>query len=150
MTLYSLSPFLPDRLKAALHESICFGCIICWFTFNYTEILMVLCQQFWCSGDLNVSVGHIKNKLLIHMRNGENLPLIRDLTQIVLNSCLNFRWVFFLHIQEHRTKIWIISMNLKEYSCNIPFLMRQNLWIIHIVSQTCQNKNPLTLWQRKK
>lgn len=95
MSLYSLSPFLSDRLKAALHESICFGCIICWFTFNYTEILMVLCQQFWCSGDLNVSVGHIKNKLLIHMSNGENLPLIRGLTQIVFKSCLIFRWVFF-------------------------------------------------------
>lgn len=150
MSLYSLSPFLSGRLKAALHESICFGCIIFWFAFNYTEILMVLCQQFWCSGDLNVSVGHIKNKLLIHMNNGGNLPLIRGMIQIVLNCCLNFRWVFFLHIQENRIKIWIIWMTLKVYSCIIPFLMRQNLWIMHIVSQTHQNKNPLTVWQRKK
>jgi len=50
-----------------------------------------------------------------------------------------FQMVIFLHIQENRTKICVIWMNLKEYSCNVPFLMRQNLWIMHIMSQTCQN-----------
>lgn len=55
--LHSLSLFLSGRLQTAFHESVCSGCIICGFSFNYAEILMFLCQQFWCSRDLNVFSG---------------------------------------------------------------------------------------------
>lgn len=140
-----MSPFLLGRLQTALHESICLGYIIWRFSFNYKEILMLICQQFWCSGDLNVSVGHIKNKVLINMSDGDTFAFNKRLDPNCSELLFNFHMVIFLHIQENRTRICIIWMNLKEYSCNIQFLLRQNLWIMHIMSQTHQNKNPLTL-----
>lgn len=40
LRFYSLSPFLSGRLQTVLHESISFGCIICWF---HLIILKYLC-----------------------------------------------------------------------------------------------------------
>lgn len=95
---------------------------------------------------MNVSLGHIENKVLINMSNGDKFAFIERLDPNCFEMLFNhFQMVIFLHIQENRTKICIIWMKLKDYSCNIPFLMQQNLWIMHIMSQTHQNKNPVTL-----
>lgn len=143
-------PISVRQTSTAFHESVCSGCIICGFSFNYTEILLLLCQEFWCSGDLNASVGHIKNKALINMSNGDIFAFKKRLDPNCFELLFNFQMVIFLHTQKNRIKICIIWMNLKYYFCNVTFLMQQNLWIMHIMSQTHQNKNPLTLWQRKK
>lgn len=53
-------------------------------------------------------MGHIKNKVLIDMSNGDKFAFNKRLDPNCFELLFNFQMVIFLHIQENRTKICII------------------------------------------